>query len=200
MSETEARRRPGRRAGDSGTRDAILDAARRQFAERGYDRTSLRSIAHEAEVDPALVSHFYGSKQKLFATVVELPFDPSVVIPQLLAGEPEGVGQRLAGFLVSVLESDAGRQRLTGMVRAAASEPEAARLVREFISREVLSRIAESLDVDDAPLRASLVGSQIVGMVMARYVVKVEPLASRDPAEVAKAVAPVFQHYLTEPL
>ena len=86
------------------------------------------------------------------------------------------------------------------MVRAAASEPEAARLVREFISREVLARIAESLDVDDAPLRASLVGSQIVGMVMARYVVKVEPLASRDPDEVAKVVAPVFQHYLTEPL
>ena len=200
MSESEASRRPGRRAGDSGTRDAILDAARGQFAERGYDRTSLRSIAQEAEVDPALVSHFHGSKQKLFATVVELPFDPSVVIPQLLAGDPEGVGQRLAGFLVSVLESDAGRQRLTGMVRAAASEPEAARLVREFISREVLARIAESLDVDDAPLRASLVGSQIVGMVMARYVVKVEPLASRDPAEVAKAVAPVFQHYLTEPL
>jgi AcrR family transcriptional regulator len=200
MSETDASRRPGRRAGDSGTRDAILDAARRQFAERGYDRTSLRSIAQEAEVDPTLVSHFYGSKQNLFATVVELPFDPSVVIPHLLAGEPDGVGQRLAGFLVSVLESDAGRQRLTGMVRAAASEPEAARLVREFISREVLARIAESLDVDDAPLRASLVGSQIVGMVMARYVVKVEPLASRDPAEVAKAVAPVFQHYLTEPL
>ena len=200
MSEMEATRRPGRRAGHSGTREAILDAARGQFAERGYDRTSLRSIAQEAEVDPTLVSHFYGSKQKLLATVVELPFDPAVVIPQLLAGDPEGVGQRLAGFLVSVLESDAGRQRLTGMVRAAASEPEAARLVREFISREVLARIAESLDVDDAPLRASLVGSQIVGMVMARYVVKVEPLASRDPAEVAKAVAPVFQHYLTEPL
>jgi AcrR family transcriptional regulator len=200
MNKTETSRRPGRRAGDSGTREAILKAARRQFAERGYDRASLRSIAQEAEVDPTLVSHFYGSKQKLFATVVELPFDPSVVIPHLLAGDPEGVGQRLAGFLVSVLESDPGRQRLTGMVRAAASEPEAARLVREFISREVLARIAESLDVDDAPLRASLVGSQIVGMVMARYVVKVEPLASRDPAEVAKAVAPVFQHYLTEPL
>jgi AcrR family transcriptional regulator len=200
VSEAQDSRRPGRRAGESGTREAILGAARSQFAERGFDRTSLRSIAQEAGVDPTLVSHFYGSKQKLFATVVELPFDPAVVIPHLIAGDQDGVGLRLARFLVAVLESDAGRQRLTGMVRAAASEPEASRLVREFISREVLARIAESLDVDAAPLRASLVGSQIVGMVMARYIVKVEPLASRDADEVAELVAPVFQHYLTEPL
>jgi AcrR family transcriptional regulator len=195
-------RRPssGRRPGDSGTREAILQAARRQFAERGYDRTSLRSVALEAGVDPTLVSHFHGSKQQLFVTVVELPFDPAAVLPGVLTGDRSTVGVRLARFLVGMLESDDGRRRMTGLVRAAASEPEAARLVRELITRRVFAPIAESLGVDDAPLRASLVGAQVVGLVMARYVVAVEPLASADPAAVADAIAPNLQRLLTEPL
>lgn len=200
MSPSPPERRSGRRAGDSGTREAILQAARSQFAERGYDRTSLRSVAQEAGVDPTLVSHFHGSKQQLFVTVVELPFDPSVALPELLAGDKDGVGLRLARFILGILESEEGRQRMTGLIRAAASEAEAARLVRELVTRELVGRIAESLEVDDAPLRASLVGSQLVGLVMARYVVGVEPLASRDGATVAELIAPVLQHYLAEPL
>ena len=201
MSSRAAKaRRSGRRPGESGTRELILEAARRQFAERGYDRTSLRSIAQEAGVDPTLVSHFYGSKQKLFVTVVELPFDPAAVVAQLSAGDRKSAGLRLARFVLGVLESGPGRQRVTGLVRSAASEPEAARLVRELVTRELVGRIAEELAVDDAPLRASLVGSQVVGLVMARYVVGLEPLASREPEEVAQAIAPVLQHYLTEPL
>ncbi len=193
-------RRSGRRAGDSGTRTLILEAARRQFSERGYDRTSLRSIAQEAGVDPTLVSHFYGTKQQLFVTVVELPFDPAEVLPRLLAGDTSAAGLRLARFFLGVLESEAGRERITGLVRAAASEPEAARLVRELVSRELVGEIAEHLADDAAPLRASLMGSQIVGLVMARYVVGIEPLASQDADTVAETIAPVLQHYLTEPL
>ena len=98
-------RRSGRRPGDSGTREAIRAAAIEQFAERGYDRPSMRSIAQQAGVDPALVSHYFGSKHALFVDVVELPFDPAVVIPALFAtGDRDGIGARLAGFLVSVLE------------------------------------------------------------------------------------------------
>lgn len=190
----------GRRPGDSGTREAILRAARRQFSELGYDRTSLRSIALEAGVDPTLVSHFHGSKQQLFVSVVELPFDPATVLPRLLAGERATVGLRLAQFFIGVLESEEGRQRITGLVRAAASEPEAARLLRELVSRELLGRIAESLGTDDARLRASYVGSQLVGLIMARYVIAVEPLASSSPEAVAATIAPVLQRYLTEPL
>jgi AcrR family transcriptional regulator len=193
-------RRSGRRPGDSGTREAILRAARRQFSELGYDRTSLRSIAIEAGVDPTLVTHFHGSKQQLFVTVVELPFEPAVVLPPLLTGDRETVGLRLARFFVGVLESDHGRQRITGLVRAAASEPEAARLLRELVTRELFGPIAASLGTEDARLRASYVGSQLVGLVMARYVVAVEPLASRPPDEVARTIAPVLQRYLTEPL
>jgi AcrR family transcriptional regulator len=190
----------GRRPGDSGTREAILQAARRQFADRGYDRTSLRSVALEAGVDPTLVSHFHGSKQQLFVTVVELPFRPAEVLPALLAGDREAIGARLARFVLGVLESDEGRRRITGLVRAAASEPEAARLVREMVMRDVFAPIAESLGVEDAGLRASLVGTQVVGLVMSRYIVGVEPLASCDPDTVAGAIAPNLQRLLTEPL
>jgi AcrR family transcriptional regulator len=197
---THAQRRSGRRPGDSGTRAAIEAAARRQFAASGYDRTSLRSIAQEAGVDPALVAHFFGNKQKLFTTVMELPFDPARAIPRLLEGDHTQIGHRFASFVLSLLESPAGAARMTGLIRAAASEEEAARMVREIITRDVLTPLAEQLGHDRPRLRGSLTGSQVVGLVMARYVVKVEPLASLPADEVAALVAPVLQHYLAEPL
>ncbi len=190
----------GRRAGDSGTREAIRAAAGRQFSERGYDRTSMRSVALEAGVDPTLVSHFFGSKQALFVSVVELPFDPAAVLPGVIAGDPAEVGARLARFLVGVLETDEGRARVTGLIRAAASEEEAARMLREIVTTRILGTIADAIGADDAPFRASLAGSQVVGLVMARYVVGVEPLASRDAEQVIEAIAPVLQRYLAEPL
>ena len=195
-----AERRAGRRPGDSGTREAILDAARRQFAEQGFDRTSLRAIAQEAGVDPALVTHFHGSKQRLFVTVVELPFRPAEVLPGILGGDRAGVGMRLARFVLGVLEHEPARRRLIGLIRAAASEPEAARLVRDLITRELFSEVVRALGSEDAELRATLVGSQVVGLAMARYIIAVEPLASADPGEVARALAPTLQRYLAEPL
>ena len=190
----------GRRPGTSGTREAILTAARRQFAERGYDRTSLRGIAREARVDPALVTHFFGSKQRLFVEVVELPFDPGQILPQVFAGEPATVGVRFAELVVSLLEDPDARARITGVVRAAASEPAAARMVRELLMREIWAPAASLLGADDAELRMNLVGSQVVGLVMARYVVGAEPLASLPADEVAAAIAPTLQRYLAEPL
>lgn len=193
-------RRSGRRPGDSGTRDAILAAARKLFAERGFDRTSMRAVALEAGVDPALVSHFHGSKQRLLVAATDLPFDPHAVLPHLLAGDPEGAGERLARFIVTLLETEEARGRVIGMVRAAASEDDAARLVRERVTRGLLLPLAERLGADMPELRAALVGSQVVGMVMARYVVRIEPLASQDADTVVRAVAPVFQHYLSDSL
>jgi AcrR family transcriptional regulator len=194
-------RRSGRRPGDSGTREAIRAAAIEQFSLRGYDRPSMRSIAQQAGVDPALVSHFFGSKHALFVDVVELPFDPAQVVPMVFGGgDRDGVGARLAGFLLSVLESPGGRQRLTGLVRAAASEPEAAQMVRDLLTREILARVVDALGVEDAALRANLVASQVIGLVMARYVVALEPLASMPAEEVAAMVAATLQRYLTAPL
>jgi AcrR family transcriptional regulator len=193
-------KRSGRRPGASGTREAIARAARRLFAERGYDRTTLRAIAAEAAVDPALVVHFFGSKQGLFLSVVELPFEPAEVLPEILAGDRTAVGRRFARFVVGVLEDPEARSRMTGIVRAAASEPAAARIVRELLTSRILGPLAASLGADDAPLRATLTGSQVVGLVMARHVVGVEPLASLEPEALVDAVGPTFQHYLAEPL
>ena len=193
-------RRSGRRPGTSGTREAIREAAARLFAEHGYDRTSMRAIAAAAGVDQKLVAHFFGSKQRLFVEVFAPPFDPAVVVPELFAGDPADIGERVARFLLTVLEHPESRHRLTGLIRAAASEPEAARMVRDLISREMLARFVDALDVEDADIRANLLGSQVVGLAMARYIVAVEPLASMPADAVVAAIAPNLQRYLVEPL
>ncbi len=189
-------KRTGRRPGASGTREAILAAAKRQFAEFGYDRAPLRAIAAEAGVDQKLIAHFFGSKQQLFVAAAGLPLNPAEVLPTILAGDRATLGDRLAGFLVSFLEQPELHQRVTGVVRAAASEPAVALMLREFLVGEVVAPVADLLGTDDAHFRANLVGSQIVGLVMARYVVALEPLASMPPAAVAAAVAPTLERYL----
>jgi AcrR family transcriptional regulator len=195
-----AQPRRGRRPGESGAREAIRAAAARRFAAHGYDRTTMRSIAADAGVDPALVSHYFGSKQRLFVTVMDLPFDPATVLPGVLAGDPERAGERFARFVISMLERPEARRVLIGLVRAASSEPEAARMVRDLISTQVMRSLAAELEVADADVRATLVGSQVVGLVMARYIVRVEPLASLPAERVAAAIAPNLQRYLTGPL
>jgi AcrR family transcriptional regulator len=201
MDETTKRRRPsGRRPGDSGTREAIAAAAARQFAELGYDRASLRGIAREAAVDPSLVLHFFGSKQGLFVAVTGPPVQPAEILPLLLSGDPAEAGLRLARFIVGLLESEDGRQRITGLVRAAASEPDAARMMRQVLEQQVLGPVADQLAVDNPRLRASFIGSQVVGLVMARYIVGVEPLASLDPEIVIATVGPIWQRLLSAPL
>jgi AcrR family transcriptional regulator len=192
--------RKGRRRGKSGTRERIAEAARRQFAEHGYDRATLRGIAADAGVDVALISHFFGSKQRLFVTVMGFPFSPREVVPQIVGPGLEGAGERLARFVVSLLEDPDGRARAMGLVRAAATEPEAAEAIRTLLTRELIGAFVENLGVPAADLRASLVGSQVVGLVMSRYVVQVEPLASLEPEALVKAIAPTFQRYLEGPL
>jgi AcrR family transcriptional regulator len=194
------RSRSGRRPGTSGTREAIAAAARRRFAELGYDRTTIRGIAEEAGVDASLVVHFFGSKQRLFLSVMELPFEPEKVLPQILAGPRSQAGLRLARFAVSILENPESRNVLTGVLRAAATEPEAARLARVLVAERVAAAISENLAVDKPELRANLVSSQVVGLIMLRYVLQVEPLASLDADDLAAAIAPNLQRYLTRPL
>jgi AcrR family transcriptional regulator len=199
MSASE-RPRAGRRPGDSGTREAIAEAARRGFAELGYDRTTIRGVAEEAGIDPALVMHYFGSKQKLFLAVMELPFDPGRELPPLLAGPRSQAGLRLARFALGVMEDPSARTVLIGILRAAASEPEAARLTRELIAGQIVAAFSESLTVDQPELRANLVASQVVGLVIARHVIQVEPLASLDSEALIEAIAPNLQRYLTRPL
>lgn len=196
--DAAAGRRSGRRPGTTRTRDAILAAARRQFGSIGYDRTSLRAIAAEAGVDQALIPHFFGSKMGLFLEVVELPVDPDAAIPALVTGPRDHIGARVAMFVVSVMEQPEARATITSLVRAATSEPEAARLVRDRLTHDLWRPLAQRLEVDDAELRVSLVGSQIIGLVLARYVIQVEPLASLPAERVASLIAPTLQRYLVE--
>ena len=186
----------GRRPGVTTTRALIEDAARKQFAERGYDRTSIRSIAKQAGVDPALVTHFFGTKWELFLTVVELPLDPPALIEAVVTGDQAQVGRRLATAIVDILDDEHRRSPMLGMIRAATSEPAAAVLVREFLTRNVLQPIAERLGAADAAYRAGLVMSQIVGFSMARYVVALEPLANRSRDSVIADLGTTLQHYL----
>jgi AcrR family transcriptional regulator len=188
--------RTGRRPGESGTRQAILDAARGAFAEHGYDGATIRGIAAAARVDPALVHHFYGSKEQLFAAAMDVPFTPSEALPVLLAGEPEGVGERILRFFLAVSDQHGGGP-FVALIRSASSNERAATMLREFISREVVGRIAASLGVADAELRATLVGSQLTGLALVRYVLRVEPLASARSEDVIAAVGPTIQRYLT---
>jgi AcrR family transcriptional regulator len=190
----------GRRPAGSGTRDAIAAAARRQFGELGYQRASLRSIAAEAGVDPRLVLHFFGSKQQLFASVVELPFDPETTFDTLMGAGEQGLGRRVAEFLFGILDSPEGRKTATGLIRAAASEEEAAATIRDLVAQRLLLPLASRVGRDRPELRASLVASQIVGLAMARHVVGLTPLATASRDELVAALAPVFDHYLTGPL
>jgi AcrR family transcriptional regulator len=189
--------RRGRRAGESGTRTAIHEAARRLFGMQGYDRTSVRQVAIEAGVDPALVIHYFGSKLELFVAAAELPAPPELVVARLLDGPRRSAGERLATFVLETLESEGGRERMLALVRAATSEPEAGRLMRERISADLLEPVAAGIGGDHAAYRASLVMMHIVGLAMARYVIAVEPLASLPPESVVAELAPRLQTCLT---
>lgn len=188
--------RGGRRPGPNGTREAIEETARKLFAELGYERTSLRQIALQAGVDPALVSHFYGKKRDLFLAVVELPVEPASVIGRVLDGDKDSAGLRLATLILEVLDDEVRRRPMIGMVRAATAEPEAAKLVRDFLARTIIAPIAEGLGSADADYRAALVMSQVNGFALARYVIGLEPLANRSNEQLAADLGVTLQRYL----
>jgi AcrR family transcriptional regulator len=192
-----ARRRTGRRPGDPRSRELILRAARECFAATGYAATTIRSVATAAGVDPALVHYFFGTKDRLFAAAMELPLDPSQIVDDVLAGEVAGLGERLARRFFEVWDDPATGPPLVGLIRGAASHQPSAELLREFVGREILLRIAASEGHPDAVLRANLCAAQLVGTAFLRYVLRVEPLASADPAELVGWLAPTLQRYLT---
>lgn len=194
-------RRSGRRPGNQDTRSSILEAARRNFAEKGFDHASIRAIAGDAGVDPALVHHYFGNKEKLFLAAMESPINPGELIPKALEGPREEAGARLIRTALSVWDSPAGTAALA-MFRSALSNEWTARLLREFVVTQILRRAISELVTDpaEAPMRSSLTVTQIGGVIMARYVLRVEPLASADPETIVAAVAPNIQRYLADPM
>ena len=199
MSSERSVKRSGRRPGPTTTREEIAEAARRQFAELGYDRATLRGIAGEAGVDAALVVRFYGSKDALFREVMALPPTVAAAIASLADGPTATIGRRLAEVIVGMLENPRSRSVVLGRIRSASSHPDAAALVRETVTRDV-GRLVAAVTDDEPETRAVLVGSQVVGLALARHVVRVEPLASLPAADVIDYIAPTLQHYLVGPL
>jgi AcrR family transcriptional regulator len=189
--------RPGRRPGDSGTRQEILRAAHAAFAEHGYDKASVRAIARDAGVDPALVHHFFGTKQKLFGAVLDLPVDPPAVVAAILDGDPATAGSRMAHTFLGVWDAPGGRSPFVALIRSAASSTPAAAMLRELVAREILAPVMAGLGVDEPDRRAALVASQMIGVAFVRYVLAMEPVASAAIPALAADIAPAMQHHLT---
>jgi len=188
--------RTGRRPGTPDTRDAILAVARRRFATRGYDATSLRAIAADARVDPALLIHYFGTKEGLFTEATGLPAGLSELRSALVGASPREAAEALVRGYLGVVDSDKSRNAILALIRSAVSNEKAATMLREFLTAELLSSIAEISDFPNAPLRASLVAAQLVGIAVLRHVVRVEPLARASPDEIVALVAPVIERYL----
>jgi AcrR family transcriptional regulator len=190
----------GRRTDGGQAKDAIEQAARRLFADHGYDRTSVRQVALAAQVDPMLVTHYFKTKAGLFAAVVRPPVDPRTAIEFALEEGPDRAGERLAHFALRTLEHPDSQKWIIAMVRAATAEPEVAAVVRARLAEPMLIPLAEAAGGDDPEYRAMLLMGQLIGLAMTRYILKVEPLASRPAEEVAADLAGTFQRYLTGPL
>ncbi|MFD6419985.1 TetR family transcriptional regulator [Streptomyces sp. NPDC060194] len=200
VGDAKPTRRTGRRTGPSTTRTAIAEAAVEQFAGKGYGGASIRSIAEQAQADPALVMYFFGSKRQLFQEVLQLPFDPSVVVPQILAGDRSGVGRRLAEFAVRTLRSPGPRDRLLGLLRSASQDEEAAAVIRSRLTSEILEPIAEELGESDARFRAAMAMSQIAGLAFAHHVIGLHALQEADESRLVHTLGITLQRYLTGPL
>jgi AcrR family transcriptional regulator len=185
----------GRRPGKLDTRTQILDAARDCFAESGFEVTTMRAIAARAAVDPALVYHYFGTKNELFVAAVDLPYSPNAVLAPLVGDADSGA--YIVAMFLSLWDDEATRQRMLAVVRSAMQYEPAAVMLRTFIRRDIVGRFVDTLDTGDAELRATLVGSQLIGMAIARYVIAPPPLATVSAAELVAAYGPTIQRYLT---
>jgi AcrR family transcriptional regulator len=193
-------RRTGRRPGDSGTRGAILAAARRGFGEVGYQGTTIRGVARDAGVDPALVHHYFGSKDELFAAALELPVDPAVLVPRLVEGGVDGLGERVVRAFLEIWDAVPGQGPMLALLRSAVADERAAAMLRRFLADVVLGPVVATARSDRPDLRAALCASQMAGLAFTRYVLRLEPVASAPPDELAPVVGATLQRYLTAPL
>ncbi|WP_373201791.1 TetR/AcrR family transcriptional regulator [Mycobacterium marinum] len=191
------RRRPGRPIGTSNTREHILTCARELFALNGLDRTSVRSVAAAAGVDAALVHHYYGTKQQLFAAAIQIPIDPTAVLEQIVETPVDELGLKIPSVLLPLWDSELGTG-LIATLRALMAGTES-NLARSFLQEVVTSEVGSRVDspTGTGRIRAQFVASQLLGVVMARHIVKIEPFASLPADQVAQAIAPTLQRYLT---
>jgi AcrR family transcriptional regulator len=196
MPSTSRPPRRGRRPGAPDTRATILDAARSAFGQKGFAGTTIRAVASAADVDAALVHHYFGTKDELFLAAMELPVDPRQVIAPALAGGVDGAGERLLRAFLSMWDDPVVSPALVGIVRSAL-QPGGERLLTQGFVPVVLLPLGEALGIDRPEVRMPLVISHVAGLILTRYVIGLEPIASMPQDTVVAAYAPVVQHYLT---
>ena len=191
-------KRIGRRRGSPDTRESILEVARRLFSDKGFDATTVRAIASDAGVDPAMIHHYFGTKEELFRESLSIPFDPTTEIPKIVAEGREHAGANLIRMFVRIWDSPLGGAA-AAMIRSAMSNEWTTRLLREFITTQILRKVTAELKLDpaEAPLRVSLVASQLAGLAITRYIIKLEPIASLPVDDLVKAIGPNVQRYIT---
>lgn len=196
---SEARGR-GRRPGGPDTRGQILAAARRSFADKGFGSTTIRAVAGDAGVDPALVHHYFGSKDDLFLAALEIPVDPRSLVPAVFDEGVAGAGERLVRLFLSVWDDPHTRLPLIALVRSSLAQEAPESLLQQGILRMVLAPLRDALPPGEADRRVQLVISQMAGLVLTRYLLALEPLASMPAEELVAWVAPNVQRYLDGPL
>lgn len=197
MTSNTERKRPGRPAGPSDTRERILVSARELFARNGIDKTSIRAIAADAGVDPALVHHYYGTKTQLFAAAIHIPIDPMAVIGPLREVPVDRIGYVLPSILLPLWDSEMGKGFIATLRSILAGNDVS--LVRSFLQEVIVAEVGSR--VDNPPgsgrIRVQFVASQLVGVVMARYILKLDPFKSLPVDVIAETIAPNVQRYLT---
>jgi AcrR family transcriptional regulator len=191
------RRRPGRPPGSSDTRERILASARELFARNGIDNTSIRAVAAAAGVDSALVHHYFGTKQQLFAAAVRVPIDPMDIIGPLREVPVEELGYKIPSTLLPLWDSEIGAG-IIATLRSILAGSEV-NLFRSFIQEVIAVEVGARVDnpPGSAMIRIQFVASQLVGVVMARYILELEPFASLSVEQIAQTIAPNLQRYLT---
>lgn len=186
----------GRRPGAPDTRAEVLAAARTSFAEKGFRGTTIRAVAASAGVDPALVHHYFGTKDDLFVAALQIPVDPREILAPVVAAGPDGAGERLLRIFLGVWDDPELQPGLLALARTVLSE-DGARLLKEGFVPVVVFPVLGGLVADRPEVRIPLVVSQVVGLIVARYVVALPPMAEMPSEDVVARIGPVIQHYLT---
>jgi AcrR family transcriptional regulator len=191
------RKRPGRPRGASDTRERILVGARELFARNGFDKTSIRAVAAAADVDSALVHHYFGTKEQLFVAAINVPIDPMQVIGPIRQAPVEEIGYILPSLLLPLWDSQAGQSFIATLRSMLAAND--VNLLRSFLQEVITTEVGPR--VDNPPgtgfIRVQFVASQLVGVLMARYILQLEPFASLPAEQIAATIAPNLQRYLT---
>jgi AcrR family transcriptional regulator len=192
-----SRKRPGRPRGASDTRDRILTNARELFARNGIGNTSIRAIAAASDVDAALVHHYFGTKEQLFAAAVHIPIDPMLVIGPLREVPVEELGLVLPSLLLPLWDSEIGSGFIATLRSLLAGSDVG--LIRSFLQDVISVEVGSRVDTPPGSgrIRVQFVASQLVGVVMARYILELEPFKSLPVEQIAETIAPNLQRYLT---